>query len=403
MNSSTSALLLCVPAVLWSCARAAQTSDDTDAAPTGGSAIAGTAGPGGGESAPGGHGGAGGAGVAGMGGSGGVAHGGAGGGGAVPVGGGGGGAVGGGGDVSGGGGGGGGNGAGGVAGEGGGGAAGGQGCAPVSERCDGLDNNCDGRIDDGFEVGTACSAGVGLCAAAGRIACTADGAAACDAPVGAPAAERCNALDDDCDGQTDEGFALGAACTVGLGACERQGLTGCGPDGELSCLAEPGVPGAEACNQVDDDCNGMLDDVPGGCGPPCMIDSNCRGGRHCVTGYCVAPPDPDPCAGVLCPQDEACVAGQCVPGVSLGESVGFGHHGRCGGWNGCVDAQTCADAACRHFGNGAAVDWRVGGCLDLPALDCNLFRMLPDDLDDQWVSACNALVAYDVVCALPGR
>src|SRR5262249_14920199 len=40
--------------------------------------------------------------------------------------------------------------------------------------------------------------------------------------TGAP--ERCNGVDDDCDGDADEGFDLGAACTVGSGSCQRSGV-----------------------------------------------------------------------------------------------------------------------------------------------------------------------------------
>jgi cysteine-rich repeat protein len=77
---------------------------------------------------------------------------------------------------------------------------------------------------------------------------------------------------------------------------------------------------------------------------------------------------------------------------------GFGHHGECDSFNGCVDAATCAEAACRQAGLGAPLSWREGGCLDVPELDCDLFNALPDDLDEAWVPGCNIPVAYDVVC-----
>jgi uncharacterized repeat protein (TIGR03803 family) len=43
------------------------------------------------------------------------------------------------------------------------------------ELCDGKDNNCSGTVDEGFDVGASCSAGVGDCAGTGTKACTADG------------------------------------------------------------------------------------------------------------------------------------------------------------------------------------------------------------------------------------
>ncbi len=72
------------------------------------------------------------------------------------------------------------------------------------ERCDGVDDDCDGAVDEGFELGQACDGGVGQCAAAGVWICDGDGGRRCDAEVGEPVAEACNGLDDDCDGATDE-------------------------------------------------------------------------------------------------------------------------------------------------------------------------------------------------------
>jgi hypothetical protein len=73
-----------------------------------------------------------------------------------------------------------------------------------------------------------------------------------------PRDEVCNGLDDDCDGQVDQGDpGGGAACETGLlGAC-GQGTLRC-VDAALSCVAQE--PVAESCNGVDDDCNGEVDD-----------------------------------------------------------------------------------------------------------------------------------------------
>jgi hypothetical protein len=131
--------------------------------------------------------------------------------------------------------------------------------APV-ERCNGLDDDCDGAVDDGFDVGRGCEVGAGACRQGGRIACAADGTPVCDAVAGVPAVERCDGLDNDCDGGTDEDFDLGTPCSAGVGACRRQGVLVCGADGASRCNAVAGRPGVERCNTLDDDCDGETDE-----------------------------------------------------------------------------------------------------------------------------------------------
>ncbi len=75
------------------------------------------------------------------------------------------------------------------------------------ETCNGRDDNCDGRTDEGVTV----VCGVGMCARQG---------ASCEAGLctpGAPTAETCNALDDDCDGVVDNDVTCpaGEACFEG--------------------------------------------------------------------------------------------------------------------------------------------------------------------------------------------
>jgi hypothetical protein len=200
-----------------------------------------------------------------------------------------------------------------------------------TEICNGLDDDCDGQVDEGFNVGQPCSAGVGACFAAGQMACAADGlSTACSAVAGQPTAEvcngvdddcdgvvdpegtagctpywldadgdgygsgsprclcapvgawtatvggdcndanaaihpgqpeRCNGIDDDCNGLVDEGFDVGGWCSNGLGACQRWGQKVCSADGSRAdCPAIAGIPSAETCNGIDDDCDGATDE-----------------------------------------------------------------------------------------------------------------------------------------------
>ena len=78
--------------------------------------------------------------------------------------------------------------------------------------CDGRDNDCDQETDEAFPtVGDTCYAGVGGCQRAGTIVCTfsppATYGVACDAVAGTAGTEsgHCNGIDDNCDGIVDNG------------------------------------------------------------------------------------------------------------------------------------------------------------------------------------------------------
>ncbi len=186
--------------------------------------------------------------------------------------------------------------------------------APSGEVCDGLDNDCDTEVDEDFpELGGVCSVGVGECSRAGSFVCDGIGSV-CDALPGAPLTELCDGLDNDCDGGVDEDFAgLGSACSVGVGACQAAGSTVCSADGlGTGCDAVAGTPGTEICNGIDDDCDGAVDeeavDAPtwypdadgdglGSALGPVIVDCAAPAGHVANSGDCN---DADPAVGATC-------------------------------------------------------------------------------------------------------
>ena len=130
----------------------------------------------------------------------------------------------------------------------------------MAEVCNGIDDNCDGNVDEGFNVGALCSVGVGACAKSAGIICDGLGGAKCPIVAGLPELELCNGVDDNCDGTTDEGFSVGGACTSGLGSCQAAGKFACSLAGAVVCDAATGAQTPEICgNNVDEDCDGKLD------------------------------------------------------------------------------------------------------------------------------------------------
>jgi len=134
----------------------------------------------------------------------------------------------------------------------------------AEEQCDGNDTDCDGTVDDGLT--TECSRQQGVCKGA-VVRCREGsfpecGASQFGADYQAGDESSCDGLDNDCDGNTDEGVerdcplqagvCSGAtvACTDGsFPAC---GMSDYGPSYELQELSEDGD---------DNDCDGRVDNV----------------------------------------------------------------------------------------------------------------------------------------------
>jgi len=125
------------------------------------------------------------------------------------------------------------------------------------ELCNGVDDDCDGSTDEGFDQDMD-----------GFTTCQGD----CDDNSGIRypgAPELCNAIDDDCDGIVDEGFDQ-----------DGDGYTVC--QGDCSDNINAVNPGAtEICNGIDDDCDGQTDegfDLDGDSYSTCEGDCNDNNG-----------------------------------------------------------------------------------------------------------------------------
>jgi hypothetical protein len=190
------------------------------------------------------------------------------------------------------------------------------------EICDGLDNDCNGTIDDGLASVTCHGGTKGLCADAthgGTTSCAFGKTICTGADVLTPFTrpELCNGVDDDCNGTADDATTdTGGSCGSSSNYPCKRGTVQC-VAGAATCVGAV-EPTTELCNGIDDDCNDTIDDavadptVDTPCnvppGAPAGGTTPCKAGTtKCVSGTLVCQGSLGPIASLdACGVDANC-------------------------------------------------------------------------------------------------
>jgi len=161
-----------------------------------------------------------------------------------------------------------------------------------------IDEDCDDLEDEGFDnLGDVCSVGAGACLASGIFVCDSTGlGTTCNAVPGGGTVEVCDGVDNDCDTFIDDGFQVSQSCDGGDGDACNEGVWACDGAGGRECTDQTGTT-FDVCDGVDNDCDptsgdGSEDGAVGGTcdGAGVGQDSDlcAEGVTQCVTGalYC---------------------------------------------------------------------------------------------------------------------
>jgi cysteine-rich repeat protein len=228
------------------------------------------------------------------------------------------------------------------------------GCA---DRFDESEQNAVECVDGATQI---CGSDVGVCES-GTQTCVSGQFGDCDgAQLGG--VEACDGIDNDCDGRTDEDVSE---------ACDANGATA-GCEGARLCVEDgPGVFGnclpatstGEVCDDVDNDCDGAIDN---GVVETCTVDG-CPGSRLCI-------PESGGNFTACQPDDPACTDTGCGNGtVETGEQCDDNNNTSGDGCSAtCTDESVCAPVA-------GTYDVTIGGpisyscCLGIVSQDFSSF------------------------------
>jgi Stigma-specific protein, Stig1/Putative metal-binding motif len=293
------------------------------------------------------------------------------------------------------------------------------GAAAADENCDGRsDEICACATDETRTCYTAASAtiNIGICKA-GSQTCINGRFGACLGAV-VPQTETClnENADDDCDGMTDDIPNRGMTCSVAssMGLC-RTGVLQCQGNGaELTCVTPQ--PAAESCNGLDDDCNGQADEGfdlmrdnehCGSCGTSCNADETCCAGRCTNLNT-----DNSNCGA--CGAEHACATGTtCCSGMCQSTMSDNNHCGSC--TTSCKTDETCCAGSCvntktdpNHCGScdactmGAQPGCCDGKCVDfLSQQNCGRCGNVCGVLPDAGVTCTCGTTASGTMCIAP--